>query len=180
MITVDRMVLIGAARRDNGKTVLAEDIISRFCSAVPVAALKISVCQGVCPRGDDGCGACSSFDGAFALSEEIQREGPKDTARMLKAGAQQVFWLRAKPYGIFDGFRQFLSQIDENSLIVCESNSLREFVKPGCFIMLTGGTGSVKSSSEKFASFADVKTASPEGLAERLVLMQENGLAVSI
>jgi hypothetical protein len=174
------MILIGAARRDSGKTLLAQEIITRFRGQTPVYALKVTLHHGQCPHGDEGCGACSSFDGAFALREETERIGPKDTSRMLAAGADRVFWLCALPDGLMDGLRQFLAEAGEDTLIVCESNSLREHVAPGCFIMLEGGAGPATESAARFAARADAAALSPEGLAERLVLSRDNGLAVRL
>jgi hypothetical protein len=179
-LTVPRLVLIGAARRDSGKTLLAREIITRFRGEVPVIALKITVCQGTCPRGEDGCGACSSFDGAFELREETDRTRPKDTSRMLAAGAQRVFWLCATPEGLREGFLRFMAEAGEKALIVCESNSLREHVAPGCFIMLEGTEGPVKESAAKFARYADAAAKGPEGLAERLALSSDGALAVRL
>lgn len=36
---------------------------------------------------------------------------------------------------IDEGFDAFMSLVPDNAMIVCESNSLRKFVKPGVFIM---------------------------------------------
>lgn len=64
----------------------------------PVIGIKVTTIKakdGQCPRGSQGCGVCSSLEGDFCITEEIDSDCDKDTARLLAAGANRVFWLRA-------------------------------------------------------------------------------------
>jgi hypothetical protein len=89
----------------------------------------------------------------------------KDTSRLLAAGAARVFWLRASRSCIGRGFRAFLEKTPPNSLILGESNSLREAVKPGCFIMLKNTSVAVKSSAARVADLADITIESEGGIS---------------
>jgi hypothetical protein len=142
-----QMILIGSFGRNSGKTTLALELIRIWKNYFPVIAIKITSIDhkgSVCHRGDARCGACTGFEGKYVLEEEqgqtsVQCESQKsekDTAKMLKAGARKVFWLRSFRTSLKEAFTVFLGKIPSGSLIICESNSLAKLIKPACFIML--------------------------------------------
>jgi hypothetical protein len=154
------MLLIGASGKNSGKTTLAGECIRQWKDVAPITALKITTVShrgACCPRGGEGCGACVNIPSEFVLEEETGAAPGKDTARLLQAGARRVFWLRSLRASLEKGFSCFLEQAPEDSLIICESNSLRELVKPGCFIMLHNHRGgAMKPSAAKVAALADL------------------------
>ncbi|MBT3271523.1 MAG: NTP transferase domain-containing protein, partial [Spirochaetales bacterium] len=149
-LSVPTLLLIGSMGRNSGKTVLACKKISLLRASHPVIALKVSTIHTTekrCLRGGEGCGVCTSLEGDFCITEELEESGGKDTARMLAAGAAKVYWLRALKDHLAEGFLAFLDMVDSSHPIVCESNSLGLIVEPGVFIMMKQ-----KSSAEKKAS----------------------------
>ena len=99
MLKAPHMLLIGAAGRNTGKTEFACTLLRRFSTLQSITAIKITVIRsdesrGSCPRGGSGCGVCSSLEGEYDITEETDRDGSKDTSRLLRAGANHVFWLR--------------------------------------------------------------------------------------
>jgi molybdopterin-guanine dinucleotide biosynthesis protein len=152
------MVLIGSTGKNVGKTVAACSIIKALKQKMPVIALKVTTADRhgtSCHRGGDGCGACI-FGQDFVLEEETDPTAAKDTARLLAAGAERVFWLRAKSDHLASGFKAFLAKIPNQSFIVVESNSLREVVKPGVFIMMVNTNERYKPSALKVLPYADL------------------------
>ncbi len=138
MIYAPYMLLIGAAGRDAGKTTFACEIIRRFYEA-PICATKVTAIQardGLCPRGGEGCGVCTSLEGDFCVTEETDARGRKDTQRLLAAGAQRVLWLRVLKSKLEEGARVFLDSFCPDTPLICESNSLRNVVVPGLFLMV--------------------------------------------
>lgn len=134
-----RLLLIGAAGRNAGKTLLATRIISSLPGMMRVAGAKVTTVQDEehgCPRGGDGCGACSSFDGPYAITDETGEAEGKDTTRLFDAGARPVRWLCVREGHLVLGARNLLSGMDHEIPIVCESNSLRRVVEPGLFIIV--------------------------------------------
>lgn len=131
------MFLIGSAGRNSGKTTLGRSMIEIVKDELPVYALKIITItgkKGVCQRGGTGCGICTSISSGFELIEETRRIGQKDTALLLQAGAEKSYLLKCMADSLTEGLNAFLSVIPQGSrLIVCESNSLRQVVKPGVF-----------------------------------------------
>ncbi|MHC4344949.1 MAG: hypothetical protein ACYSUP_09725 [Planctomycetota bacterium] len=84
MIRLERMLMIGSAGANVGKTELACAVIRRFCKSNSLIGIKVTTIQakdGECPRGGAGCGVCSSIDGNFLVTEETDRTSGKDTAR---------------------------------------------------------------------------------------------------
>lgn len=158
MIYAPHMLLIGAAGRDAGKTTFACEIIRRF-HAAPINAAKVTAIQardGMCPRGGKGCGVCTSLEGDYCITEETDPEGKKDTQRLLAAGAQQVLWLRVLKSHLEEGAGAFLDSFCPNTPLVCESNSLRDTVVPGLFLMVKHlDSKEVKASAQRVLSRAD-------------------------
>lgn len=129
------LLLLGATRRGAGKTALACDIVRRF--GPDVAAAKVTTVDdgdGPCPRGD-GCGACGSLDGDFAVTEETDAAAGSDTGRLLRAGARPVFWLRARRKHLAEGLDALLARVPAGRPLACESNSARLAVVPDVFLV---------------------------------------------
>lgn len=157
-IKLERMLLIGSTGANVGKTQLACALIRKFSAAAPIVAIKVTTIHakdGQCPRGGAGCGVCSSIDGNFLITEEVDSNSRKDTARLLAAGACRVFWLRVIRTHLNEGLASLLDVAGDAALI-CESNSLRKVVEPGLFLMVTSADGRPwKKSASEVAEFAD-------------------------
>jgi hypothetical protein len=176
----DRLILIGSTGRNTGKTFLASELIGRFAGP-PVTALKVTGIEkrnGPCPRGGQGCGACT-IDGDFCLTEELSPDGAKDTSVLLAAGAGRVYWLRCLRTALGKGFAAFLEHSGASGTIVCESNSLREEVNPAFFIMIYDSRGNdIKPSAQKVAFKADFtlkNPISPDDIEELLEALSKKG-----
>ncbi|MDR3341665.1 MAG: hypothetical protein LBT14_02550 [Treponema sp.] len=165
-IFAQSMILIGSSGRNSGKTTLAMELIRRWKVRFSITALKVTTIAhagGACHRGGEGCGACS-IASKYVLEEEQDRGSDKDTIQMLRAGAAQVFWLRSLRGSLAEAYTGFLEKALPDTLIICESNSLREVVQPGCFIMLKSGTeDAIKASAAAVANLANITLPSPLG-----------------
>ena len=159
MIKASNMLMIGAAGRNVGKTEFACELIRRFAPEHMVVAVKITTVKeqnGQCPRGGRGCGVCSSLKGFFCLTEETELNTGKDTARMKKAGAQKVLWLRVLHQHLREGVTALLKEIPAKACVVCESNSARLAIEPGAFLVIReAGTSSPKDSCVAVLEHAD-------------------------
>jgi molybdenum cofactor guanylyltransferase len=160
----EAMLLLGAAGRNAGKTVLACTVISRFSRDFPVVGVKVTTVKGrggPCPRGGDGCGACDTFEGPFCIEEETAsawRKGTagKDTTRMLQSGALRVFWARTRAESLRECLAALRERIGTGVLVVAESNSLATVCDPGLFLMVRErGASSAKPTARIVARHAD-------------------------
>ena len=134
-----RMLLIGAAGRDAGKTYFATSLLRQFTSANDIVAVKVTPIEKVtdrCPHGRDDCNVCATLKGNFEIAEETDPEPDKDTCKMLAAGAKRVFWLRSLKSHLKAGAAAMLEATGSSAVLICESNSLRTVVEPGLFVML--------------------------------------------
>ncbi|QOX62119.1 hypothetical protein FRZ06_01515 [Anoxybacterium hadale] len=159
-IHIKNMILIGATGQNSGKTTFANELIQRWHQEIPIIALKITTVNqkhAHCVRGGAGCGACSSLFGEFELTEETNPDSGKDTSLLLAAGANRVYWLKCMKDHLGEAIQQFLTTIPEDALVLCESNSLRNVVRPGLFVMLQNSSDlRIKPSAEEVLSKADL------------------------
>lgn len=156
---VPQLLLIGATGRNSGKTTVATALIQKFKTHYPIIGVKIITIKGArgqCQRGGVGCGICTSIDGGYALDEEKQTFGTKDTMQMLAAGCQKTFLLRTFTDDLITGFQAILTQIPQNSLLICESNTLRTQLKPGLFLMLDRHEQHPKATAQQVYDRADL------------------------
>ena len=160
MINAPRMLLVGATGRNAGKTALATALIRRFSGQVPIIGAKVTAIaerDGQCPRGGQGCGVCSSLDGDYCITREMEGAETKDTQRLLTAGAQKVYWLRVLKTHIEKGARALMKEIGRNAWVVCESNSLRTVLNPGLFIMVSAPSAvNLKPSAKQVRDKVDI------------------------
>ena len=159
MIKLDGMLMIGSAGANIGKTELACALLREFSKSCDITGIKVTTIKdkdGQCPRGGEGCGVCSSLDGNFCITEETGVNSGKDTARLLAAGAAKVFWLRVMKTHLKEGLAALLDKIGADAVSLCESNSLRQVVKPGLFLMVRGkDPRKWKSSADAVKKYAD-------------------------
>ncbi|MHC4337255.1 MAG: molybdenum cofactor guanylyltransferase [Planctomycetota bacterium] len=159
MIKLDGMLLIGSAGRNVGKTELACALVRRYSKSGPIVGIKVTTIRakdGQCPRGGRGCGVCSSLDGNFCITEEVDKNSNKDTVRLLKADASRVFWLRVMKTHLKEGLTTLLDVVGPDAVLICESNSLRQVVEPAVFLMVTARNSSAwKSSARAVNKYVD-------------------------
>ncbi len=139
MVKLDRMLMIGSAGANVGKTELACAILRRFSGEGPdIVGIKVTTIKekdGQCPRGGEGCGVCSSLEGVYSIVEETDSCSGKDTGRLLAAGASRVFWLRVLRAHLKEGLAALLDIVGPEVTSICESNSLRHEAEPGLFLV---------------------------------------------
>jgi molybdopterin-guanine dinucleotide biosynthesis protein A len=159
MIKLDGMLMIGSTGANVGKTKLACALIKKFGKTTDITGIKVTTIKakdGQCPRGGDGCGVCSSLEGDFAITEETNSKSHKDTARLLAAGAKRVYWLRVMKKSLKEGLTALLDITGAKAVSICESNSLRQVVEPGLFLMVRAiNSKSWKSSAQDVKEYAD-------------------------
>jgi len=91
------------------------------------------------------------------MIEERNKDGNKDTSCLLASGAQKVYWLKTLKTHSLEGFETFMSTIPQDTLIICESNSLRKVVRPGIFIMMNNSPdNTIKETASEVIDRADI------------------------
>jgi molybdenum cofactor guanylyltransferase len=159
MIRLENMLMIGSSGSNVGKTELACALLRRFGGSHRIVAVKVTATasrEQSCPRGGQGCGVCSSMDAEYKITEETDRHSRKDTARLLAAGAGRVYWLRVMRPHLREGLTALLETVGRDVVLICESNSLRQVVEPGLFLIVARrGHESWKHSAQQVRQDAD-------------------------
>jgi hypothetical protein len=151
-LKLSQLLLIAGTGRDSGKTTLACALIQKFSPSKSVIALKIT------PHFHKNIGSgkvlCNTDE--LFIAEETDSSTGKDSSRMLKAGAHHSFFVMTTDEHLVQAFLKIRELILSDSLIICESGGLRQYVEPGLFLMMhKKGTETIKPLSEKLLAQAD-------------------------
>jgi hypothetical protein len=73
----------------------------------------------------------------YVIYEETERNGFKDTSRMLAAGAEKVYFAKVWDDQLFEVFNEIMKLIPYGTPVICESPALRNYVEPGVFVIMT-------------------------------------------
>jgi len=154
MIKQNKILLIGGATRNVGKTTFTCSIIKNMSKQHNIIGLKIKTIyeDDNFFHGKDR----NPLKGNYIIIEEHDKTGNEDSMKMLKAGAKKVFRIKAKNNYLKDAFNEFLKQISNNNFIICESNSLRSVVEPTIFLMIKHkNKNDIKPSAKKLEHLAN-------------------------
>ena len=123
---------------------------------IGIKVIPVDRQESNCHRGTDGCGLCDSLAGDYEIIEEKGTGSPKDTSRMLKAGAKKVYLLLADRNSLEKGMDAVFKIIPDNAMIIVESNTIRKVIEPGLFVVINKfAEASVKPSCAEVIGFAD-------------------------
>ena len=154
MIKQNKILLIGGATRNVGKTSFSCAIIENLSKTNSIIGLKIkTLYEGdAFFHGNDR----NPLKGNYRIIEELDNSGNEDTMRMLKAGAKQVFRIKVKSDFIQEAFDELFQQITDNSFVLCESNSMRKVLEPALFLMIKHkNSNEIKPSAKELEPLAD-------------------------
>jgi molybdopterin-guanine dinucleotide biosynthesis protein A len=158
MIKLDGMLMIGSTECNIGKTQLACEFLRKFSRTHCIVGIKVTPITASDGQHlpDSNCRICSSLDGAYSIIEETNTHSNKDTARLLRAGAGRVFWLRVVKERLLEGLTALVDIVGSDTISICESNLLRLVVEPGLFLLVTSSDRNRwKSSALKVQEHAD-------------------------
>lgn len=148
-----KILLIAGTGRNTGKTLMASSIIKKFSSKNKITGLKIS------PHFHSGTESLHTLHKSenFNIYQETSISSSKDSSRMLKAGANKVYYIECLDEFMKEAFELFLRLTAVNGPIVCESPALRKYLKPGVFIIVDNQSNNNKKQDIlKIKSMADL------------------------
>lgn len=129
-----RLLTIAGNARNVGKTTLALELIRKYCQQYKVIGLKVS---SIYPDDDIHHGLHSEEKPlTFSIYQEISENTDKDTSKMLKAGASEVYFVRSVDTYLQEAMKAFFEKISPDSVIICESRSLRKVLIPGLLVVI--------------------------------------------
>jgi hypothetical protein len=147
--------MIGGSGRNVGKTTLICAVIRKFAHSAPIIGLKVT---SIRPAEEHLHG---NHDPAlpenFRIMEETNTELAKDTSKMLSAGASKVYFIQSTDEQMPFAIKAFFKLVDQQSIIICETRSLRKLIAPGVFILITDPTHlDIKGKAAEFEFLADI------------------------
>lgn len=150
------LLIIGGATRNTGKTTFIENIIKKFGKNYKIVSIKIKTIYS----GDNFFHGNDLYPLSekerFRITEVFSAREQSDSERMLNSGAARAFKIKTKNKYVFEAFKECISTIDKDNLIICESNSLMYFVKPSLYLFIKNkNSDKFKPSAEKLYHLAD-------------------------
>ncbi len=133
--------MIGSSARKVGKTGLAVRLIRRFARTTGIIGVKVTLIDE----------SSDYRPGDWEIDQEEDPGQDRDTSRMLAAGADQVLWLRVRREHLAAGAAALAERIGPDAVVICESNSLRQEVEPGLFLLVRGKAGKPWKESARLA-----------------------------
>ncbi len=131
MIKAPKTIIISGTSRNVGKTTYAQKIIREFKIENPIA-IKISshfhshnYKMKIVDVNDD-----------YKIWEEINPNENTDSSKMLKAGANKVFYIESKDESLPKVITVLQRIIDFNNRIIIESAAIRRYIQPKEFVLL--------------------------------------------
>jgi hypothetical protein len=153
MLHYPNLLLVGGSNRNVGKTTLILNLIKKYKAQFSIIGLKVSSIQ---PGEDQFHGTHLNLESNFEVYEETNKDGQKDTSKMLIAGAKKVYYIRSTDELIPQAFNSLQSKIPPNVMIICESISLRKHLIPGVFILIQDARSeNIKQSFVELKSLAN-------------------------
>ncbi len=137
-VNYPNILLIGGAARNVGKTTFSTSVIKHFSRFHSIIGLKVKTIR---PGDERYHGKRSKLSNSNFLIREESFLSEEDTGKMFSAGAKRVFYIKTKQQAIFEAIQTLFNEIGQEHLIVCESNSLREFINPALFLLIRSKTG---------------------------------------
>jgi len=146
------LLIISGTGRKVGKTTLACTIIRDFAKTKNIIGLKIT--PHFHSSGDRPLliFECESY----RIFEEKSMNSGKDSARMLKAGATNVFYIEVRDDSLLNAFQHFVKLVKPAGPVICESPALRNHIRPGVFFLVENPViNKIKHSALKQKEIAD-------------------------
>lgn len=152
-----KTIVISGSYSNIGKTLLAEEILHSFKDW---SAIKVTLKRKTrCPRKiSNGCGVCKEIKNDFSIitDKKVIDQPNTDTARLKKAGAKKVTWLKATLNGLKPGLEKTLESLGDSEGVVIEGTSVLRHINPDLTIYLRGKNLHVRASAKEAEKKADI------------------------
>ena len=147
-----KLVVIGGHSRSVGKTSLAVGIIAAS-PELRWTAIKITQYgHGICSANGHDCDCVvDEPDCPFAITPEADPDSGSDTSRFLKAGAEQVYWVRTRVGQLDLAMPELNRLLADREFVIMESNSILGFLDPDVYLpVLRFDTEDFKLSNQSY------------------------------
>ena len=152
MINWPNMLLVAGTGRNVGKTTFVCKVIENVSKKLPVIAIKIT------PHVHNLCDSCVTLfkSDKLTITEETSKTLPKDSSKMLAAGAQKVYFIQGADDQLEKVIEFLRKIIPESTAIICESAALRNFINPSLFVLMSVKSNGVNTKNADKVSLANL------------------------
>jgi hypothetical protein len=131
MIEIPQLLLVSGSNRNVGKTTFICRVIENISKKKDIYGIKIT------PHFHNSRTNKNILieTSTVFISEELDNQSKKDSSLMLQNGAEKVYYIEIQD----DNYKpivDFIQTLPTNIPLVCESASLRKYIKPGLFILI--------------------------------------------
>jgi len=153
MITWHNMLLVSGTARNVGKTTFVCKIIEAISKNQPIIAIKIT------PHFHELCSSCKLLykSEKLIIAEEKSTKTEKDSAKMLAAGAHRVFYVQGADDKLPEAIEYIKPIIAFDIAVICESAALRNYIKPGLFVLMLPNKDDIAQKNKDKMPLADRK-----------------------
>jgi len=145
------LLLIGGSAQNVGKTSFTIDLLKTYSKDNDIIAIKTS-CHF---HGILDTDIVVANNDKFVVVKETVTDTGKDSARMLEAGAKEVFFIQAADEFIGEAYDFLINKLDKKTLIICETASLRKYVVPKIFLALVKEQNEELEENKSILNMAD-------------------------
>jgi hypothetical protein len=152
-----KLVVIGGHSRSVGKTSVAAGLIAATAELDWTALKLTQYGHGICSSSGEPCGcAVEDPECPYAISQETDPQASSDTARLLRAGARESYWVRAPMGQLAIALPALERLLAGREHVLIESNSILEFWPADVYVpVLRYDIHDFKDSNRRFLGRAD-------------------------
>lgn len=154
-INFSQVLLVGGNSRKSGKTAFICHVIEKFAGNKPLAAFKIALYTALRDLQDHY--PLKNHQDFYEVREN-EASGDRDSALYIKAGADTGWFIAAmdtkkSAERIFERMNLLIAK---GYLLIIESNRLRDYLKPGLFVMVNQKERADKARTKHFQQMSDL------------------------
>ena len=152
MIRTPNFLIVSGNGRNTGKTTFVCRLISIMSAKYSVTAIKVS--PHFHPEGN--AKGAIIHDEHYIIKEETDPGTSKDSSRMLRSGAEKVYYIEVKDDHLAEAMKALMPLLPSEGPVICESGGIRQLIEPSLFIMINRNDSTeVKPGFKKFSPLAD-------------------------
>jgi len=127
------VVVVGGHSRNIGKTAVAAGLIAALAEKSWTAIKITQHGHKICSSNGRSC-KCAAHEHRYAILEDNDRSGRKDTSRFLLAGASRSLWVRVRQGQLALVMPELQGIMESQPFVMIESNSILNFIRPDLYL----------------------------------------------
>jgi len=127
------VVVVGGHSRNIGKTAVVAGLVAALAEKGWTAIKITQYGHKICASNGRNC-TCAAHEHRYAILDDKNRSGKKDTSRFLLAGASRSLWVRVRQGQLALVMPELQGTIESQPFVIIESNSILNFIRPDLYL----------------------------------------------